>query len=83
MNNEERRRRAIAHFAQEAERVNAKLSEEQKMAIVGLAPGLMKKRVPENILKELAQLNLIERKLGGPALTILGKFVARLNGAHT
>ncbi|MDM7975836.1 MULTISPECIES: hypothetical protein [Thalassospira] len=30
MNNEERRRRAIAHFAREAARVNAKLSEEQE-----------------------------------------------------
>lgn len=82
MNSEERRRRAIAHFAQEAKKVNAKLSEEQKMAIVALTPGLMKKRIADPLLKELAQLKLVEQKLGGPALTILGKFVARLNGAQ-
>jgi len=82
MKSEERRRRAIAHFAQEAKKVNAKLSEEQKQAIVGLAPGLMKKRIADHLLKELVELKLVERKLGGPTLTILGKFVARLSGAQ-
>ncbi|WP_133125779.1 hypothetical protein [Thalassospira marina] len=62
--------------------MNAKLSDKQKMAIAGLASQLMKKRVADHLLKELVQLKLVERKLGGPALTILGQFVARLNGAQ-
>jgi hypothetical protein len=76
---EERRRRFIAHYTGMAKEVNARLSDEQKVAIRGLTPTLLKRRVPDYLLDQLVALDLVERKLGGPCLTTLGEFVARLN----
>lgn len=79
---EEKRRRFIAHYSGQAKEVNSQLSQDQKTAVVGLAPRMLKESVPDPLMDQLVDLGLAERKLGGPCLTTLGEFVARLNGSR-
>lgn len=52
------------------------LEESERTSLQRLRPSMLKEAVPSEHEEKLASLGLLEQKLGGPALTVIGKLAA-------
>ena len=68
--------RVLAGGLAEADKALAKLSEEERRSLRKLLPQMLKGSIPPDHEEKFVRVGLVERKLGGLALTFVGELAA-------